>query len=229
MDVERIKQFVKERHSKWKDKAIGNDVDTINYINILRKGDYSIKFGGRKKLPVFITSNTALVWDIKEYINQFWADDKEIATWNINALPIITDNMLMCRLWLPKAQNLVSIPALTLARNAYAAQQTNIAFFEKIRASAKDLKEKHDIDIINVSVVRKEKLEELIVKNTHGNIEEITPEMVATTVDELVNQQTSELKESVDLLEKDNESKTLIIKKQEENTICSAAERYKIN
>ena len=227
LDVEKIKQFVKERHSKWKDKAIGNDVDAINYINILRKGDYSIKYGGRRKLPVFITSNTALVWDIKEYINQFWEDDKEIATWNINALPIITDNMLMCRLWLPKAQHLVSIPALTLARNAYAAQQTNIAFFEKIRASAMDLREKHDIDIINVSVVRKEKLEELIVKNTHGNIEEITPEMVATTVDELVNQKTSELKESVDSLEKDNENKALIIKKQEENTICSAAERYK--
>lgn len=227
LDWEEIKKFLKKRHPSWKERAVENDVDTINYINILRKGDYSIKYGGKKKLPVFITSNTVLVKDIKEYISQYRDDDKGVASWNLGALPIITDNMLICRLWLPKAKSLSSIPVMTLARNAYAAQQVNHTFFDKLKASAKDLKNKHNIDVIDISFAKKEKLEEVLVKNTAGDMEAISTEMLATSVDELIVLETMDLQSSVKALEEKNNSQTLLLQKSKENAIRAATQRYK--
>ena len=37
LDEEKIKNYIKEKHPKWKDRAIENDICAINYINILRK------------------------------------------------------------------------------------------------------------------------------------------------------------------------------------------------
>lgn len=227
LDSEALIQFVKCKHLRWKERAIENDIDSINSINILRKGDYSVKYGGRKKLPVFITTNTALVWDIKEYIHRFGAEDKGVAMWNPNALPIISDNMLMCRLWLPKAQNSTTIPLLTLARNAYAAQQANTAFFEKLRTSAKELKQKHNIDVIDISIARKEKLEELLVKNTAGDMEEISVEMLATSVEEMVMLETMSLQKSIEQLETEKDIQVIINESNRKNIIRSAVKRYK--
>lgn len=227
LDNEKLADFIKSKHPTWKDRAIDNDVNTINYINILRKGDYSVKYGGKRKLPVFITSNTLLVWDVREYIQLYGDEDKGVANWRVNALPIISDNMLMCRLWLPKAQNLSSLPTMTLARNAYAAQQTNTVFFDKMRRTAKELQSKHNIDMIDISVVRKEKLEEVLVKNVAGNVEEVTTEALATTIDELVAFETDKLHKDLANQKEESNNKTVIIQKQKEQIIRSAVQRYK--
>lgn len=227
LDWEQLQEYIKRKHPNWKDIAIANDVMTINYINILRKGNYTIKFGGVKKLPVFITSNVPLVWNIREYITDFGESDKGIAFWKVNALPIITDNMLMCRLWLPKAQIKSSIPTMTLARNAYAAQQVNGDFFEKIRISAHALKDKHQVDMIDVSLARKEKIEEVIIKNIAGELDEISPEILASSVDEVISLETVDLKETIEELEQEKEKHILEIQRGNENIVRSAAERYK--
>lgn len=227
LDNKKLADFIKSKHPTWKDRAIDNDVNTINYINILRKGDYSVKYGGKRKLPVFITSNTLLVWDVREYIQQYGDEDKGVANWRVNALPIISDNMLMCRLWLPKAQNLSSLPTMTLARNAFAAQQTNTVFFDKMRRTAKELQSKHNIDMIDISVVRKEKLEEVLVKNVAGNVEEVTTEALATTIDELVAFETDKLHKDLENQKEESNTKTVIIQKQKEQIIRSAVQRYK--
>lgn len=219
--------YIKKRHQTWKDRAVINDVNTINHINILRRGDYSIKYGGKRKLPVFITTNTLLVLDIREYIKQYRDEDKGIANWRENALPIISDNMLMFRLWLPRAKNMSALPAMTLARNAYAAQQANTAFFDKIRKTAKELKGKHkDVDVINVSDLMKEKLEENLVKNTKGNIEELTTEILAMSLDEVVAFKTDKLNEKLKNKTKESDNKTIIIQKHKEQIITSAVKRY---
>lgn len=227
LDWEKVKEFIKKRHPKWKDRAIGNDVDSINYINILRKGDYSIKYGGRKRLPVFITSNTALVWDVKNYILENSKDDKGVAAWNTNALPIITDNMLICRLWLPKADAFSSLPELTLARNAYAAQQVGYEFFDRLRESARDLKQKHNIDAMDISQVMRDKLEELLIKNIAGNIEDVTAEILARSVEELVKLETADLHSTVDELHENEKKHSTETQKSKENIVKSATERYK--
>lgn len=227
LDEEAIKKHIKLKHPGWKERAIENDINTVNYINILRKGDYSVKYGGRKKLPVFITTNTQLVWGIREYIDMYGESDKNVAAWNVNALPVITDNMLMCRLWLPKAKVNSSLPATTLARNAYAAQQVNVAFFEKLRIAANEIKEKHNVDVIDISLVRKEKLEELLIKNTAGDIQAMSPDVIANSLDEVIKLETITLNEKIDELQMKCENHVLESQKNQENNIRSAVARFR--
>lgn len=227
LDWDKLCDFIKTRHPSWKDRAIKNDMSSINNINILRKGDYSVNYGGKKRLPIFITSNSILVKDVKDYVLQHGEDDTGTANWNISSLPIITDNMLMCRLWVPKATCLTSIPILTLSRNAYAAQQASIPFLEKLKTTMLDIKGKHNVNIIDISDVRKSKLEEILIKNTCGDLEELTPEVMATSLDELINLETMNLNKSINNLQEDKEKDALTISRQEQQIIISACERYK--
>ncbi|MBQ3558019.1 MAG: hypothetical protein IJA07_00715 [Agathobacter sp.] len=227
LDEELLKRYIMEKHPKWKERAIDNDICAINNINIMRKGNYSVKYGGRKKLPVFITTNTALVWRMREYINLYSAQDQSVASWKSNALPIITDNMLMCRLWLPRAKANLTIPAMTLARNAYAAQQVSSDFFEKIKNTAKELKAKHNVDVINVSTIRKEKFEELLIKNSAGDIDGMTVDVMATSMDEVIQLETISLNETIEELKNQNNNQIVEIQKGRENAIKSAVQRFK--
>lgn len=227
LNGEDVKIYIKSKHPKWKERAIDNDINTVNCINVFRKGDYSVKYGGKKKLPVFITTNTQLVWCIRDYISTHGDEDKGVAAWNVNALPLITDNMLMCRLWVPKAKINASLPATTLARNAYAAQQVNAAFFEKLKASADEIKQKHHVDVIDISLVRKEKLEELLIKNTTGDIELMSVEVIANSLDEVIKLETISLNEKIDELEAEHKNHVLETQKNRENNIKSAVARFR--
>ena len=226
IDWNSILEYIQTNHPNWKNRAITNDVNSINSINILRKGDYSKKFGGKNKLPIFVTSNTPLISDIRKYAALFEFDKDQIS-WNVNSLPIISDYMLICRLWLPKSKTLVSIPTLTLARNAYAAQEGNTIFYSKLKEAAVDMGLKHNVNILDLSELRKGKIEEILVKNTLGNFEDITTEVIANSIDELIAFETINLKSSIDKLEGVNSDNTLMIDKQRQQIIVSACERYK--
>ena len=226
LDTEKIKEYIIEQHPNWKYRAIANDVDIINYINILRKGNYTQKYGGIKKLPVFITSNTFLVYDIRAYIEKFGEEDRKIANWNTHALPIITDNMLMCRLWVPKAGNMKSIPELTLARNAYAAQQVDFNFFEKLKYSANKLKSNHKIDLVNISIMTKEKLEEIVIRNISGDMNDLTDEVLASSADELIKIETLDLKRNNKQLKEERKKQKLFIQHRNEQLIEAYAQKY---
>lgn len=221
-----LTQHIRDEHPLWNSRAIDNDVTTLNYINFLRKGDYSLRFGGKKKLPIFITSNTALVRDIRQYITSNAEADKGVANWDANALPIVSDNMIMCRLWVPKANSHTALPALELARNAFAAQQGNAAYYEQYRRSARDLQQKHNIDVINISEIRKRKLDELIITKVAGKIDDITPELIASTVEELIGFETMELKNNVQDLETENRNHILVIEQQRQQIIQSSSARF---
>jgi hypothetical protein len=233
IDWEKLSDYISNNHPHWKKRAIENDVNSINYINILRKGNYTAKFGGKKKLPVFITSNIFLVNDIKQYIinnmdKDSMGNDRGTSNWSTNRLPIVSDSMIMCRLWLPKAKSLLSIPTLTLARDAYAAQQADDKFYEKLKFTANDLSKKHNINLIDISEVRRTKLEELIIKNSLGHIDDITPDIVATSVDELVKIETIQSKKELEKKSEENRKNSILIKQQEEDIIKSASLRYPI-
>lgn len=57
LDWEKIVDHIQKQQPKWNQRSIENDVDAVSYINIIRKGDYSVNFGGHKKLPIFVTTN----------------------------------------------------------------------------------------------------------------------------------------------------------------------------
>ena len=192
----------------------------------MRKGNYTVKYGGKKKLPIFITSNSPLVWDLRNYILEQGELDEGTANWNVSALPLVSDNMVMCRLWVPKAKSLTAIPTLTLARNAYAAQQAGTPFFEKLKTTTKELKEKHNIDIVDLSEVRKSRFEEILVKNTSGDTEELTTDIVATSVEELVAVETMELQQNVASLKDEKKQYVLTIDRQKQQIIQSASNRF---
>ncbi len=225
LDWNELKDFIKGRHPNWKLRAIENDVAAIIYINILRNGDYSDRIGGKNHLPIFITSNSALVNDFRQYIIEHREQDAGIANWNLSALPLITDNTITYRLWLPKAQSYSALPALTIARSAFAAQQASNSFIERFRKAAQELKNKHNVDIINISDVRKSLIEEYLMKESGGDVDNITPEVVATSVEQLIFFETKALQNNIKDLSDENASAKIAIKLQKDQIVRSTSAR----
>lgn len=182
IDTVKIANYI-EKQCGWRRGAINNDVEIINQINILRKGDYTRHYGGRSKLPVFVTSNSKLSHTFREYITNSEEDGRE---WNAHALPVISDNMLLYRIWIPFATEFSDLPALTLSRFAYSAQNEGFVFFEKFREMAKTLDQTQNVDIIDITELTRMKLEDILIRNTNGNLEQMTDAVVATSLEEYV-------------------------------------------
>lgn len=191
-----IIDYIQSEHN-WNHRAIENDVDIINQINILRKSNYSTRYGGKHKLPVFITTNTALVYTFKKYVSET-VDQNLHSMWRKNCLPIISDNMFLFRLWVPYADKHGNLPALTLSRYAYSAQNADTQYFEKLRETAILYKEQNGIDATNLSEARRQKLENILVTNTNGDADRLSVEIFASSVRELVVLETEALHGEVD-------------------------------
>lgn len=98
LNPETFAAYIKERYPLWKNGTIYNDVASINQIHVMRKSDYSCRFGGRKKLPIFITTNYPLITCCRDYLKKL--SDEEGREYVYNFFPIIADSALMYRLWL---------------------------------------------------------------------------------------------------------------------------------
>lgn len=207
IDVEGLTQFIKEKHPNWKTRAIENDAEAINKINILRKSDYSVSFGGRKHLPIFVTTNKALVFDVKEFVKEEPTNGKKRACWNNGKTPIISDEFLMCRLWLPKKSLKQTVPILTLSREAYAVQLADAAFIDKLSSNAAKVKEKHNVDVVDIPDYKRRKLEEIIVAKVGGNYDDIDEDIVASSFDEFVALETKRKDDIIDSKERIIEGK----------------------
>lgn len=209
--IEEIVSFICSKHPAWRKGTVQYDVEIINQVNILRRGDYSIKFGSAKKLPVFITSNADLVYTFRDYVEEATSHDAN-SHWNVHSLPVISDMMILFRLWLPHAKQYNGLPSVTLARFAYAAQNPNTQYFEKLRATALSYEEQEGISLLNLNETRRQKLEDILIANSQGNAEELTVEVMATSVGELV------ALENIDLQTKVSEYEDRV---EEQNTLLS--------
>lgn len=227
LDWESLTKYIRDRYPMWKPRAISNDISALNSINIYRKGNYAVRFGGKDNLPIFITSSFSLVDAVRQYTLDHGGSDTDTIQWKVDALPVVSDNMIMSRLWLPKAASLSAIPTLTIARNAYAAQQASPDFYEKLRVSSRELESKHNINISSQAEVWRNKLDEIIIKNTSGNVEDITPEVIASSVEELVALKTIALQNENSVLREKDEDNILTIKTQQQQIIQSATIRLK--
>ena len=182
IDVKVIADYIEDQCG-WKRGAIDNDVEVINQINILRKADYTRQYGGKNKLPVFVTSNSKLAYTFRDYIIE---NEENGKGWSSHALPVISDNMLLYRVWLPFATEYGNLPALTLSRFAYSAQSEGVVFYEKFRSMASTLDKTKNVDLINVTEATRRKVEDILMMATDGDPEQMTEEVVATSFDEYV-------------------------------------------
>lgn len=211
IEIKEIIDYIKSEHSEWKEQVITNDVEIINQINILRKSDYSIRYGGKSKLPVFLTTNVELVHMFRKYVSQKLDSDLSVR-WNIHALPIISDNMVLFRLWVPYSDEYTNLPSLTLSRYAYAAQNPNSQFFEKLRETAAAYKKNINIiDSIDLSEARRQKIEDILVAKTKGDLDELSEDLVATSIDEFLKMQTIDLQSTIETLTDTNSGQEAII------------------
>jgi hypothetical protein len=195
--VEGLTEHIQQQHPNWRAGTIKNDVAVINHINVLRKGDYTQRYGGKKKLPVFITNNIDLVYSVRDY-TQNPENNTESTKWSPYALPVISDNMLLFRLWVPVARKYSNIPSVTLSRYAYCAQNADSAFFAELRKKAVEYKAVEGVDLINLSDTRRRKLEDIIVTKTDGDLENITEPILVTSIEELVKLENSNLREELE-------------------------------
>lgn len=151
LDINNMENYIINCHKNWNKKSIKNDVQSVNYINILRKSRYNEQFGGKNKLPIFIASNSALTFNILEYAK----NDNDIK-WSNNRSPIISDIMIMSVL--SKNINYDNLIRVILLRDVYSYHNIDANFFKKI-------KKYHNVDMINISELTYEKIENLIVKS----------------------------------------------------------------
>ncbi len=226
IDDDTLLQYIKERHQNWQDNSIRNDINSVNQINILRESDYSVAFGGKNHLPIFVTSNMALIFCIRDYIIKEKSNEERLVNWSPSRLPIISDVFLMCRLWLPLAEKYRNLPVLTLSRDAYAAQQSNAVFYDKLSKALKEVEIKHSINAVDLDNERRKKLEEIIVRKTNGCIDDVDEEIVAYSIDELVKMETEADKVEIKRLGGEIDGAKSDLKKQKALYIEAIARQY---
>lgn len=184
LDTESLIKYISKRHPGWKESSVSNDVYNINQINILRKGNYSKRYGGDSKLPILVTTNSALVETVKSFVRECETKGEE-SLLTSKSVPIITDDGLMCGLW-TKFKLCDDLPLIRLSQIAYSAQQTDSLLFDKINETAKRLDKNHYGHILNLDQRRREKLYDLIFKYSNEGEKEISEGIVAESFDELV-------------------------------------------
>ncbi len=224
IDTEALNDYLAKSNPEWSKSGIRNDVHSITQINIERNGSYDIKFGGKSRLPIFITSNNKLIHDIKEYTVKC-SNNGIPLPWHTNKLPLISDYDLTCRLWLTsKHQEPVS---LNLIKSAYLYQQSDNEFYKKILETYQQVKEKHKYNVIDLDYIRFEKLKELIIIDTKGDIESINDDVVATSFEELATRQSLAKDKTIEDLNKQRNAKDIKINQITDSFIKSVSDRYK--
>lgn len=199
IDTKGISDYIEDKCG-WKRGSVDYDVEIINQINILRKADYTQPYGSKNRLPVFVTSNSKLAYTFRDYINE---SDENGKGWSSHALPVISDNMLLYRVWLPFATEFSDLPALTLSRFAYSAQSEGIVFFEEFRKVAAGLDRTRNVDLISTTEAARRKLEDILIRETDGELDQMTAEVAATSFDECVRMEHIDLvQENRDLCER---------------------------
>jgi len=223
--IEEIVSFICSKHPAWRKGTVQYDVEIINQVNILRRGDYSIRFGSAKKLPVFITSNADLVFTFRDYVEEATNHDAN-SHWNVHALPVISDTMILFRLWLPHAKQHNGLPSITLSRFAYAAQNPNTQYFEKLRATALSYEGQEGISLLNLNETRRQKLEDILIANSQGDAEELTVEVMATSVEELIALENIDLHTKVSEYEDKVEEQSTLLSEKDSQIVALLAKPF---
>lgn len=225
LDSENFATYIKERYPLWKNGTVYNDVASINQIHVMRKNDYSRRFGGRKKLPIFITTNYPLITCCRDYFKKL--SDEEGRGYVYNFSPIIADSALMYRLWLPKASQITNnMPALSLARIVNTAQQENELFYQRFKTGIKEFEQYSNITIDDLSETYSRKLFEITAKNSAGEYENFTEQVLAQSLEEFMKIQSSAKDKEIGGLKTQVSDRDNIIREKDENLIQAYVKTY---
>lgn len=225
LDFEMFSTYIKDCYPLWKSVTVYNDVASINQIHVMRKNNYSCRFGGRKKLPIFITTNYPLITCCRDYFKKL--SDEEGRGYVYNFLPIIADSALMYRLWLPKASQITNnMPALSLARIVNTAQQENELFYQKFKTGIKEFEQYSNITIDDLSETYSRKLFEITAKNSAGEYENFTEQVLAQSLEEFLQIQTSDKDKEIGGLKIQVANNESIIREKDENLIQAYVKTY---
>ncbi len=190
---------------RWNEDSIKNDVLSVKYINYLRKGKYNRSFGGASKLPIFITTNSKLGEFVRCYSDDPNGDYDSAVTWNKKCSPIIKYNSILYRLWLPVANEYSELPVLMASKNAYAASHLEDDFFSNMMERLKSIMLQDEGAVFDLPQIRIERLEELLAKNTGGNVEEFSDDALVLSFEEMQNEIHQADKDRINTLEAEGE------------------------
>lgn len=180
IDRDGLLDIIQKNKPNWNINSINNDIDSFIQINMLRKGDYSTLYGGKKsKLPIFVTSNYALVRLIKDYVKNNHSENGVTAK-----NPFIGDNILMCQLWLPicNEDNKTPYTLYNLTANAISAFETS--FFNKLKDNAQIFKNKHKFSVVNIENERLKRIQEKLLKDNVDISNELEAEDIFINIQE---------------------------------------------
>lgn len=227
LDTESLIKYISKTHPKWKESSVEKDVYNINQINILRKSNYTKRYGGESKLPILVTTNSALVETIKLFARESETKGGKCLLTS-KSVPIITDDGLMCGLW-TKFKMSDNLPLIRLSQIAYSAQQTDNLLFDKINETAKRLDKNHYGHILNLDERRREKLYDLIFKNSSEGGMEISERIVAESFDELVQLEMQGKNLQIEQLQGDLREQKSINQIEHTNAVKIAVSKYQEN
>lgn len=195
--------FITQAQPNWKNQSIENDIKSLNNIHILRQGKYSKRFGGSDKLPVFITTNTALIKTMKEMVVS--SEKYELEKTNF---PFISDVELMSILWFPRRNT--DLPKLTLARNIHAICDDTYAFRRKIKENGAKIDSllSNDLTVDSVKGLWTSKvMDQYIVKSNTDKETQEDDALIVASIDEVIKIQS--LNDRNKLQEKDQKIEEL--------------------
>lgn len=138
LDHDDLQQYMRNTLS-WDRHVVDNDALAIWETHMRRHGDYSDYCGTNKQLPVFVTTNSALIAIALKY-RDARQQVRSIHDWKPNRLPVITDIRLSCRLWSPAAQS-ERMSLLYLTSNAVAAKRPTRKYLDSVRKLAIQLRD----------------------------------------------------------------------------------------
>ncbi len=175
IDEDELKKFISDENPNWKEDTIGVDVNVFIQLNMLRRGDYTRCYGGYKKLPVFVTTNTELIRCIKKYIKHLSKTDIDLKNyWEAKNLPYISDNTLMCELWLPNFTSREQTTQIVQALITQAMSPLDYQVYNELKEKIKYIKETKNVYIAcDFNKERERQLTDYLLKNGKQAFDEL--------------------------------------------------------
>lgn len=190
---------------EWGEPTMSNDALSIWETHMRRNGVYNDYYGTKECLPIFVTTNTSLIYTSLNYVNSR-PSYKNIINWKSNRLPVITDVKLTCRLWNPSSQA-KRISLLYLTANAVAAQRPTRLYLNTLRDIAIEIK-KNNTDYSNIYLPSffDDRITNAILDKTNGKEDDLNVGNVVDCLDELIDLQLEEKEETIHKIASEKEN-----------------------
>lgn len=205
----------------WDSQVIDNDAFAIWETHMRRQGNYSEYCGTGDRLPVFVTTNSRLVWIAMKF-RENRPNTTAIYGWKQNRLPVITDIRLTCRLWSPAEQG-ERLSLLYLTANAVAAKRPTRRYLESIRELAIQLgKQVPEYSGICLPAYFDDTVTETILERTLGEDDKLNINSFVNSIAELSEWKAKEQEEITNQIIKERDSVSNEFKKQTKAIIDGA-------